>query len=862
MKKILLLLILPLTMLAQNYTSDKLTDNQFMQEFLLLGPFPNELPEGVTNYYHTDDCSGWDEDFLVEAGGEKGIVPTEGMTVQYDSKKFIWSKYTSDQFQVNLKNVFTPNDGVVAYAACWITSAKAQERVFGFGSNDGAKVYLNGVLIHSLHMPRPVVPDNEYLRLSLKKGRNLVLIKIDQGFGGWGFALRPVSEEDAWAMIQTNLDKKMTLEFSRAGADVVGYVGDRNTMAALTNLPEAKMIFESISSDHTLEIKARLGQKLKIPATDFVDREYKITTFIDLDGEDYQCSGYLDRDDKIVQEVKELIQTELPDMPSSARADYITDFFGTLRWLDEANKLWGHPYGYRRYKDGIDQGLAEARELVTTKDAYKGLFLQPKNIVKTKGRTKVTSKWKIAYEEDDYITSEIAHAWEKTFGMTANFSGKKHRSKTITIEISQSDAIPPHEDAYLLKIAKHKVSISARCQRGLYYGVTTFLELVEQQKKLTNAVIEDWPTFKYRPVLAGGESLSTDFKALIEKYAQARYNIVYIHSSNYNDLTDAKKQADIVKMFEFCRSRYMEPVPYIETFGAGTITRIIDPDLDEGIYYENEEWTITADGWIRLDVPRIHDCETTQLHIKTKTGRALKRDQDYELISAIPPVIKFTSKKYFGKKVLLSYDAVDFSRFSHPASCPSDPKAWVIMDRVIGNILTQLKPKYFHISQDEAGFINKDSRCLARGLTNQELMIDEITRVHEIIRKYSEDVEIHMWGDLFNDYQNAIMIDAVGAVAGIPRDILVLDWNYVGVYHWEKQKTFNQLNNYHRYGMKTLGVAWWDLMNIVDILLVGDKEPDLMLGVMHTAWSGFSGGYLPTAEANWTGNTIMGKVKF
>jgi len=169
------------------------------------------------------------------------------------------------------------------------------------------------------------------------------------------------------------------------------------------------------------------------------------------------------------------------------------------------------------------------------------------------------------------------------------------------------------------------------------------------------------------------------------------------------------------------------------------------------------------------------------------------------------------------------------------------------MDKVIGNILTILKPKYFHISQDEAGFINKDSRCLARGLTNQELMIDEITRVHDIIRKYSKDVEIHMWGDLFNDYQNAIMIDAVGAVEGIPRDIVVLDWNYVGVYHWQKQKTFNQLYNYHRYGMKTVGVSWWDPMNNVDILLVGDKEPDLMLGLMHTAWSGF---------------TIMGKVKF
>jgi len=44
--------------------------------------------------------------------------------------------------------------------------------------------------------------DNEYIRLKLKKGRNLLLIKMEQSFGGWGFIVRRISEEAAWKHAQ------------------------------------------------------------------------------------------------------------------------------------------------------------------------------------------------------------------------------------------------------------------------------------------------------------------------------------------------------------------------------------------------------------------------------------------------------------------------------------------------------------------------------------------------------------------------------------------------------------------------------------------------------------------------------------
>ena len=865
MKKLIFFLILPLMLLAQNYNAGNLKDGQFMRGFLLIGPFPNALPAGITNYYHTDDCQGWNEDFLASAGGEKGVVPEAGKTLSYKGKNYSWINYSSDQDQVNLKKVFTPNDGVEAYAACWIESESAREKVFGFGSNDGAKVWLNGKLVHKIHMPRPVQTDDDYFRLALKKGKNLLLIKIDQGFGGWGFVIRPVDEKQAWNSIKERLGQEMVFEFKREGDNLTATVGDPLSLAAFKDLSEITLEFSAIHINHKTTIKAKAGSKIELPVKDFPDSEYAITAFIPIDAKTIRKTyGYMFTKGDMVKETKALIYKKLPELPYSPRAEYLKDFLNTLRWMDGANKMWGHSYGYRRYLDGLKNVFTEAEKLKTSQNPFDGLFLKPKKIIKKTGNLTLTNSWKIIDKgaNNDFIKIELNRFWRKYFNEDANFSVLPAGKNEIILNLGDLPEIPPLTDAYYLEIKSDKVEIKGRSRRAIYYALSTLLDLLEQKITIPNAVVLDWPSAPYRSVLAGGTKITDGFRAQIDRFAAKRYNMVYIHSDNYLHLEDTAKKEALKEMFAYCRSRFIEPIPYIETFGAGTITRVLDPCLDEGIYHQKEAWPVPENGLITLNVPRIHDCENTTLHIFTEKDKELKRDVDYKLISAENPKIQILNKKFYNQKLLFSYDAVDFSRFSHPASCPSDPRGWEIQDRVIGNILKTFKPKYFHISQDEAGFINMDSRCLARGLTNKELMIDELNRVHRIIRKYDKDVEIHMWGDLFNDYQNAPKIGATGAVENIPRDIVVLDWNYAGVYHWHREKTYNQLKNYTQFGMKVMGVSWWEPINVMDIEMAGALTPRLYLGMMHTAWSGFHGGFMPTAEANWTGSTILGRIKF
>jgi len=199
--------------------------------------------------------------------------------------------------------------------------------------------------------------------------------------------------------------------------------------------------------------------------------------------------------------------------------------------------------------------------------------------------------------------------------------------------------------------------------------------------------------------------------------------VIYIYSDSYLDLNNKQKLKDIEEVYSFCRFRFIEPVPIFETFGTGTITRVIDPCLDEGIYHEKEPWQIPANGVVELDVPRILDCPGTTIHLFTKDGDELVRGVDYKLLSTVKPVLQILDRNLLNTEVLLSYDAVDFSLFPHPASCPSDSRGWEIQEDVISSILTRLRPKSLHISQDEVGFVNSDSRCKARGLSNRENMI-------------------------------------------------------------------------------------------------------------------------------------------
>lgn len=858
------------------YDAGDLIDGEFLHDFMLLGPFPNPLPEGITDYFHTEEeCLGFAKDYLLSVGGENGVQPCVGQSVDFGhGNSLTWQAFHSEYDKVDLRKIFTPNEGVVSYAAIWIESKKEQEKLFGIGSNDGVKVWFNGKILLKVHKPRTVNIDDEYLRLRLKRGKNLLLIKIEQGYGGWGFILRPVDEKTAWKQVKENLDVALNSEFIVEDGTIKGTVGDKNIVGMLNGLPMAEIEFQSVNSDHYKKIKAPLGTYLKLPEKEFPGDEYAITISFSTEEGPRWSHAYMNTSGAVVAQTKELIYKELPSMPASMMADYYSIFIETTRWLDKTNKLWQHPYGYRRYLDGLKHVHEGALKLINSDNPFDGVFPAPREINSAKQKCKITSGWKIYDPEksNDFISAELERVWKLKFNEIPVYTNDPDERFVIRLEISEKeisnlkisdpDHLTVHEGSYILRIENNKIVIRSRSRQGLYYGVNLFLQALGRNDGIPVGEIVDWPEYPVRSTLKSTSRLTPEFRQYIDQIARLRYNVVYISSGNYLDMEDKQKVKDIIEVFDFCKSRFIEPVPYFETFGAGTITRVLDPCLDEGIYHEKESWQVPGNGIIELNVPRILVCPGTTIHIFNNDGEELERNIDYELQSAEKPIIQILNNDYLNKELFLSYDAVDFSLFPHPASCPSDPLGWKIQEKVISNVITKLHPKSLHISQDEAGLINKCSRCLARNMSNKEIMIDQINRVYNIIRKYDPNVDVYIWGDLFNDFQNAPVLGVEGAVEGLPKDILIHDWNYVAVYHSDKMQTFNQMNFYLDRGYRVGGVAWFEPSNVLDILLTGEKKGSQFIGIMHTAWAGFNQSLYTTAEANWTGGTILGKLKF
>jgi len=77
----------------------------------------------------------------------------------------------------------------VAYLRTRVWSESTQDVFFELGSDDGIKAWLNTELVHKNNILRGHNQAEDIIKVSLKEGWNEVLIKINQGEGGWRASL-------------------------------------------------------------------------------------------------------------------------------------------------------------------------------------------------------------------------------------------------------------------------------------------------------------------------------------------------------------------------------------------------------------------------------------------------------------------------------------------------------------------------------------------------------------------------------------------------------------------------------------------------------------------------------------------------
>jgi WD40 repeat protein/serine/threonine protein kinase len=160
----------------------------FLQDWLILAPIPLAVgqtgADGVDREQHPDEAQ---------------LRPQVGDSVA--GQELVWRKYRAENafidfnaflgfidFKAFLGRTYERN---VAYAACYVHSdADRADLELRVGSDDQAKVYLNGTEVYKSLRPRRLVLDQDSVRVSLRRGTNVLVFKVVNEQGAWQGCLR------------------------------------------------------------------------------------------------------------------------------------------------------------------------------------------------------------------------------------------------------------------------------------------------------------------------------------------------------------------------------------------------------------------------------------------------------------------------------------------------------------------------------------------------------------------------------------------------------------------------------------------------------------------------------------------------
>jgi len=133
--------------------------------------------------------------------GEARLRPTAGETMSTANGELRWREVTLRDYEDYVIDfnalVGHPTTQSVAYAVCYIQSEAEQRGLqMWVGSVDGAKVYLNGRLVHKYAFGREFIADQDTVPdIALNAGLNVLVFKVVNKMEDWKGSIRLIDAQ-------------------------------------------------------------------------------------------------------------------------------------------------------------------------------------------------------------------------------------------------------------------------------------------------------------------------------------------------------------------------------------------------------------------------------------------------------------------------------------------------------------------------------------------------------------------------------------------------------------------------------------------------------------------------------------------
>ena len=293
----------------------------------------------------------------------------------------------------------------------------------------------------------------------------------------------------------------------------------------------------------------------------------------------------------------------------------------------------------------------------------------------------------------------------------------------VTINASSG---PPDPEAYELKCSAQGISLKAKSESGIFYGLLTLQQIMEQSENyLSYFLIEDKPDFKHRGVMLDISRCKvpsmTGLFQLIDQFSQLKLNQLQLYTEHTFEFVKHSlvwanaspiTARETLEIQNYCRDRFIELVPNLNSFG----------------HFER---------WLRF--PEYHqyaECPEGFIH-------------------------PFSHKR------------IEFGSTLKP-----NRQSIKLLEELYDEYLPLFDSGYFNVGGDEPWELGQGwskKKCEQLGSTN--VYIDFMTDIRKQVAKRGK--KMMFWSD--------IVLKEPNSLKKLSRDLIALNWGYEGTHPFKKE---------------------------------------------------------------------------